>query len=87
MSLECPYCEYEMDDPDDCYEPCVIYEKECPACEKTFVFQVEYTRNYDSFKADCLNGGKHQYKEQKRYGSGEPEIYQKCSDCGHVENS
>ena len=32
MSLECPYCEAEIDDPDDCYETHVTYEHECPHC-------------------------------------------------------
>jgi hypothetical protein len=88
MSLECPYCEKEIKDPDECYEQCVDYEHECPHCEKMFVFQVEYTRDYSAYKADCLNDGEHRYKEQKRYGSGEPEIFSRCQDCGHeVHNS
>ena len=83
MSLECPYCDSDIDDPDDCYDPCVDYEHECPHCGKNFVFQVEYTRDYRANKAACLNGGEHEYREQKRYGSGEPEVFRSCKNCGH----
>lgn len=83
MSLECPYCEKEIDDPDDCDDPSRDYEHECPHCEKNFVFQVEYTRDYSANKAECLNGGEHRYKDRNRYGAGEPEIYSQCQDCGH----
>lgn len=57
MPLHCPYCEEPIDDPDDCYEPCRDYVHECPHCDKSFVFQVEYSRDYSASKAECLNGG------------------------------
>lgn len=85
MTLECPYCEKEIGDPDSCYEQGVSYEHECPYCEKMFVFEVEYTRYYNANKADCLNGGAHRYKEHQRFGIGEPEVFQRCQDCGYEE--
>ena len=83
MDLQCPYCEEELDDPDDAYEPERDYEHSCPHCDKSFVFQVEYTRHYSANKAECLNGGEHRYKERKLYGTGEPLIRWRCEDCGH----
>ena len=63
----CPYCSETMDDPDECYEPDVTYEHECPHCEKNFVFTVDYIRTYSANKADCLNGGEHNYQKTKTY--------------------
>jgi len=84
MDLECPYCEKEIDDPDDCYEPCVDYEHECQHCEKNFVFVVEYTRHYSAKKSECLNGAPHQYKKTATYP---PEFARmRCVDCGHEED-
>lgn len=78
-SLECPYCEKEIDDPDDMYDPCKNYELECPHCEKSFVFEVEYERYYSASKADCLNGAEHKYSITKTY----PKRYAKmrCEMC------
>lgn len=79
MSLNCPYCEHEIDDPDEKYETCRTYEHECPNCEKTFVFEVEYVRYYNAEKADCLNGGKHDYQMTRTI----PKRYSrmKCTMC------
>lgn len=63
MSLECPYCEEEIEDPDDCYEPDVTYDHECPHCGKNFIFTVEYTRDYHADKAPCLNGESHDWRK------------------------
>ncbi len=61
--LECPYCEEEIEDPDDCYEPDTIYHEECPNCGKNFVFTLEYSRDYYPEQAPCLNGGEHDWRE------------------------
>lgn len=81
MSLECPYCEAELKDPDECYEQDVTYEHECPHCGKNFVFNVEYTRYYSADKADCLNGSEHDYRKTATF----PEKYAvlRCQMCGH----
>lgn len=62
MNLECPYCEHEIEDPEDCYKTDTCYEYECNNCNKTFTFFVEYSRNYNACKAPCLNGGDHDWK-------------------------
>lgn len=76
----CPYCGESMDDPDDSYEEGVIYDHECPHCEKNFVFEVSYIRTYSERKADCLNGGKHDFKPTSTY----PREYtrMRCGHCG-----
>lgn len=81
MNLACPYCENEIEDPDDCYEEGVTYEHECPACEKSFVFYVKYSRDYAAHKADCLNGGDHDYKNTATI----PAEYSRmrCTMCDH----
>ena len=84
MSLQCPYCENYIDDPEDRYEQDVSYEEECPHCKKNFVFKVEYERNYWANKADCLNGGSHRYVERNSYGiHGEKTVKLRCQDCGN----
>lgn len=64
---QCPYCNETMDDPDECHEPEVTYEHECPHCGKSFVFTVDYIRTYSERKADCLNGGEHDYQKTNTY--------------------
>ena len=64
---KCPYCDKIIDDPDDCYEPDEVYSHECPYCGKNFVFTIDYIRVYSERRADCLNGGEHQYEETKTW--------------------
>jgi len=79
FSCQCPYCEETMNDPEECYEQGITYELECPHCEKNFVFTVDYIRTYDERKADCLNGGEHNYQKTNTY----PPEYAKlrCTMC------
>ncbi len=75
----CPYCEKDMDDPDDCYETEMAYEEECPHCGKMFIFYVEYEIFYDTHKADCLNGADHNYEETVTFP---PELAKlRCTMC------
>lgn len=61
--LECPYCEHDCGDYfDDCHESNVEYEHECEECGKNFIFTIEYDPTFSGFKADCLNGGEHEYE-------------------------
>lgn len=84
MSIECPYCDAELDDPEDCYEEDVPYDHTCPECEKTFAFDVIYSRDYNTRQADCLNGGQHRYQARTRYGlGGAPHEVLVCQDCWH----
>lgn len=80
-SLECPYCEEELDDPDDCYKEDEVYEHSCRHCEQNFTFTLSYSVYYESEKADCLNGGEHDWKPI----NGSPAEYfvnkRRCSMC------
>lgn len=81
--LECPYCEADLGEPDDCNLPLENYEHECHECGKYFIFNVEYEKTYHPYQADCLNGGEHKYKPIRGY----PEEYyrgrHRCEDCDH----
>lgn len=86
MSIDCPYCDESMEEPDfDCDIPNKVYEYECDSCEKKFVFTFEYSRDFYAHKADCLNGAPHDYRERtccpEYMGVG---IYI-CRDCEHKE--
>ena len=85
--LECPYCgkwsEANTDDGNLCEED-QIYEEQCPHCDKHFVATVSWTPVYLSEKADCLNGGEHEWRERKCYPKPKvPEI--SCRACGEVK--
>ena len=60
----CPYCNAEVEiDHDDGYG----YEEDrkhmqcCDSCGKEFVYTTSIIYLYDTYKADCLNDGKHEY--------------------------
>jgi len=59
----CPYCHQEIEEP---YldEPSIdtTYEHECEKCGKKFVFTIDFSIDYNESKADCLNGGEHDWK-------------------------
>lgn len=80
---ECPYCEQQIKiDHDDGhgYEEGTIYQQECSKCGKTFVYTVEISFDHYLEKADCLNGGVHDYQETKTY----PRVCARmqCTICG-----
>lgn len=63
--IECPYCEEGLDinhDDGYGYGEDETYEQECSNCGKTFTFTTSISFNYDVQKADCLNGGEHDYQ-------------------------
>lgn len=77
----CPYCDEELSEPDDCHSTDELYTHECPECEKTFTFTIEYSVDYSTRKAPCLNGEPHSFT--KRIGC--PEYFfagkYECSHC------
>jgi endogenous inhibitor of DNA gyrase (YacG/DUF329 family) len=81
MTLECPYCEKEVEPDDDLREPNENIERECPNCGKTFLYQIEYFPSYTSRIVPCLNGEPHNYQEIR----GFPEEYyrnrRRCTYC------
>lgn len=59
--IECPYCEANCGTPDEHTSEGVCCEMQCPECEKNFVYQCQYSVDYDSYKAPCLNDGEHDW--------------------------
>ena len=87
FDVECPYCEKPQDiDHDDGYGygEDVVYEQQCSACEKTFVYCTSVSYYYDAKKADCLNGGEHDMKPVTHYPPHWPD-WVRCADCDHNE--
>lgn len=63
--IECPYCDYlqEINHDDGYgYEQDKLHQQQCVKCNKNFAYTTEITFYYESFKADCLNDGNHDYK-------------------------
>ena len=79
----CPYCDAELDinhDDGHGYEENELHEQECRECGKTFVFTTYIIYSYTTYKADCLNGSKHEYKPTHTYPIEFTEM--ECSMCG-----
>lgn len=80
--VECPYCEkYNEINHDDGYgyQEDELYEQDCEHCDKRFTYTTYIIYGYHSYKADCLNGGKHDWNAQTCY----PKEFTKmvCSMC------
>ena len=61
--IVCPYCGAENGIPDEHSDEGELVEMECRECEKEFVYQCNYSVDYSSQKAPCLNGGEHSWKK------------------------
>ena len=57
--ITCPYCKQEFEYQGDGVDNNQFFEEECPECEKSFMVQAEYSVDFYSHKAPCLNGGDH----------------------------
>lgn len=79
---QCPYCgalqEINHDDGYG-YEEDETYQQECGSCSKTFIYTTSVSYFYDANKADCLNGGQHNYQLSHTY----PKRYSRmvCQTC------
>jgi hypothetical protein len=60
--IECPYCGEGCGYPDEHQDEGVPVEMQCPHCDKNFVYYAEYSVDYDSEKAPCLNGEEHKWE-------------------------
>lgn len=82
-NVECPYCgAYQEINHDDGYgySEDETYQQQCTECEKTFVYTTYILFNYESAKADCLNGKSHKYKPGVTYSKILTKMI--CEDCG-----
>jgi len=90
--VECPYCgkgqEINHDDGYG-YDEDGRHEQECADCEKTFAFTTSISFYYDSYKADCLNGGLHEWGSPSKMWLDErknKELWRRsCRDCDLTE--
>ena len=78
--MRCPYCRslVGVDHDEDC-EKKDLYEATCSACGKHFVYIEMHTVTYESYKADCLNGGPHLWRPNRDF----PHRLT-CRDCGRT---
>lgn len=85
--VECPYCgagqEINHDDGYG-YEEGEIFNQECGSCGKTFAYTTSISFYYKASKADCLNGGEHDFKPVVHFPRYWPD-WARCSDCGYEE--
>ncbi len=65
MELKCPYCNKEIEAPDDePYDQGDYGQMDCHHCQKRFGFQVEYERTYQDIKQlPCENGEPHDFQD------------------------
>ena len=66
MTCTCPYCDSEVEichDDGFGYAEDETHKYECPDCGKNFVFTTSIHFYHSADKAECLNGGEHDYKE------------------------
>lgn len=80
--IECPYCNKDLEinhDDGYGYREGEVYQQECEYCQKNFTYRTSVVLYYSAEKADCLNGGEHDYKPTLTY----PKEYTKmrCSMC------
>jgi len=64
QDVECPYCETWNEichDDGFGYDEHDKHQMQCERCEKYFVFETEITYTFSASKADCLNGGEHEW--------------------------
>jgi hypothetical protein len=70
MDTNCPYCDAVVEiNHDDGYghQENSKHIQECCECGKTFTFTTSIIFHYEVEKADCLNGGEHDYQRTKTF--------------------
>lgn len=63
---ECPYCGSDVEinhDDGYGYSEDELHQQECGNCDKTFTYWTSIYFSYSTNKADCLNGGEHNYRK------------------------
>jgi hypothetical protein len=83
--LTCPYCGYKDEDSWELPEEVSGdgYGHICDHCGKQFQFTSDTSRTFNSSKADCLNGGEHEWKPILGYADHPNAKY--CQQCGKRE--
>ena len=68
--VECPYCGKEQNinhDDGYGYQDDEVHQQCCSYCDNTFVYTTYVRYIYTADKADCLNGGEHNWKPTVTY--------------------
>lgn len=76
--IECPYCEYHDQDPDDCPDSATIYFTQCSRCTREYRFEIEYIAYYDTYKIPCKDDEPHEWLFRYDYNDEE---YWECTFC------
>lgn len=66
----CPYCDADVEinhDDGYGYSEDDLYQQECGDCGKIFTYTTMLCFSYRPRKADCLNGGEHDYHKTATY--------------------
>lgn len=84
--LECPYCGADNEHDSEQSSPGKAHHTQCSACEKDFIFHVDWEPCFYSRQADCLNGGEHDWKDllnehNRQYYS----LRRVCKQCEELE--
>ena len=80
--INCPYCgaEQYIDHVDgNGYGEDEKHQQQCSNCEKTFVYTTTISFYYDADKAECLNGGEHDF--QPTHTSPREYTMMRCAMC------
>lgn len=82
--FKCPYCGKGQEACVDDRMPNVDYEHQCIECEKIFMYQIEYSPIYYERKADCMNGGDHDWREVVSSAKIAYDGVKRCQGCGEL---
>ena len=83
-NITCPYCGHEREADGDDNHTEDSEETECYNCEKSFLYRASISVSWCSKKADCLNDGKHQFRDWKDVGVDDF-YYRTCDTCSKRE--
>ena len=64
-NCKCPYCGVNIKINHDGgygYEDEILHQQQCGICDKYFTYTTGIIYVYESFKADCLNDGNHDWQ-------------------------
>lgn len=88
FDAKCPYCgeEQEINHDDGYgYAEDETYQQQCWSCEKNYTFTTAIIFDYSTEKAECLNGGAHDWKPTFTYPIEHTKGY--CSICGETRKA
>ena len=81
---DCPYCGAEIEinhDDGYGYNEDQVYEQDCGFCLKTFAYTASISVDHSAHKAECLNGGNHNWEPMINYPKRWPDA-KRCKNCG-----